>query len=419
MANLPPDSPDSPDSPDIAATPRTSARLILILGALVAFAPLSIDMYLPALPQIARHFNATTGAAQYTLAAYFIGMALGQSVYGSLSDHYGRKPPLYWGFALYVLASLGCALAPNLASLLACRFFQALGGCVGMVIPLAMVGDLYDQQTSARILSRLMLVMGAAPMLAPLLGAQLLSQFGWRAIFVVLAAGGLAALIALHLGLQETRPPSVSQTARAGQTSTPTLSATLRVYGRLLTDRPTLAYCLANACAFAGMFAYIAGAPGVLIQLYGLSPLTFSWAFGFNAFGLIAASQLNHKLLAYWRADAVLMVALSIMALLGFGLLWASHAAADIKIVLPLLFGFVSCIGLISPNASAGAMASNTAQAGSASALLGTLEFGIATLAGAAVGFFNDGSAHAMGMVMALCGMAALASYQILPRPTN
>lgn len=405
----------SPTSSNV--NPNTTIWLIPLLGALVAFAPLSIDMYLPALPSIAQEFQAAAGAAQYSLATYFIGMALGQVFYGTLSDRYGRKPPLYFGLMLYVLASIGCALAPNLSGLLICRFFQALGGCAGIVIPLAMVGDLFDQQNSAKILSRLMLVMGMAPMLAPLLGAQLLDVFGWRAIFWVLAGCGCLALLALHIGLAETL--TIEATARQ-QIS---FAVALKTYRSLLRDRQYLGYALASAFAFAGMFAYIAGSPTVLIQIYGMSPQNFGWIFGSNAFGLILASQINHYLLKRWPADQLLALALHVMLVLGLLLLgvtyFMSHSANQIALPLLLLplFVFIACIGFISPNACAGAMDEQNQQAGSASALLGSLEFAIATVAGAAVGFFSANTALAMGAVMALCATAAWLSYQMLVKP--
>ncbi len=387
--------------------------LIAILGALVAFAPLSIDMYLPALPEMGREFGASAG--QYTLAAYFIGMALGQCLYGPLSDRFGRKLPLYVGLTLYVLASAGCALAPDLPSLLVCRFVQALGGCAGLVIPLAMVRDLFDPQMTARVLSRLMLVMGVAPMLAPLAGSQLLQVAGWRAIFWVLAASGLAGLLAIRFGLQESLPPQLVKPVSVG--------GALRTFGQLLADRHYLGHALAGAFASAGMFAYIAGSPSVLITLHGLSPQAYSWVFGINALGLITASQFNHRLLATRSPEQVLTLALWVMAVCGLGLFAAgmaalTHSAGLLSLLLPL-FGFVMLIGFVGPNTSAGAMAGQAGQAGSASALLGTLRFAIATVAGASVGLLDDGTARPMGLMMALCGGAALACYLGLARSSR
>ncbi|HYD80684.1 MAG TPA: Bcr/CflA family multidrug efflux MFS transporter [Paucimonas sp.] len=389
--------------------PARSAWLIPLLGALVAFAPLSIDMYLPALPAIAREFGADAGAAQFTLAAYFIGMAFGQGFYGPLSDRFGRKPPLFVGLALYTLASAGCALAPDIEALYAWRFLQALGGCAGIVIPLAIVRDLHSQQDAARALSRLVLVMGVAPMLAPLAGAQLLDAWGWRSIFWILAGCGLSGLIAIRFMLAESLDARHAQSASVRQA--------LRTYAGLLADRRYLGFGLAGSFASAGMFAYIAGSPFVLMELHRVSPQAYGWIFGVNACGLIAASQLNHRLLAARDAGQILNAALMALAAAGLLLLLAAYGflPALPGLLLPL-FGFVALLGFIGPNSSAGAMAGHAQRAGSASALLGTVRFGAASAAGAAVGALNDGTAHAMGAVMAVCGAAALMSYRMLVR---
>ncbi|HZX27008.1 MAG TPA: Bcr/CflA family multidrug efflux MFS transporter [Telluria sp.] len=391
---------------------RTSTHgrsLILVLGAIVGLAPLSIDMYLPALPSIAREFHAAGSTAQLTLAAYFIGLAVGQFVYGLLADRYGRKPPLYGGLALYAAASLGCAFAPGIAVLIALRFLQALGGCAGIVVPTAVVRDLFDQRDSARVLSQLMLVMGVAPMLAPLAGSQLLAHFGWRAVFVVLAAIGLLALLAIHRLLHESLP---------AERRKPIALATVRhTYGLLFADRHFLAYALAGACAGAAMFSYISGSPFVLIDDYGVAPATYSIIFGANACALIAASQLNHRLLARHHPDRVLAWALAAMGAAGAALLACalSGAFGVAGIVVPL-FCFMATLGFITPNTAAGAMAGHGAHAGTASALLGTMRYGIATLAGVGVGIGGGMTAGAMAGAMCVCAAAAVLCYAALRR---
>lgn len=394
------------------ATPSRSTPfwLIPILGALVAFAPLSIDMYLSAFPQLARDFPALPGVAQYSLACYLIGMAVGQIFYGPFSDRCGRKLPLYVGIAVYIAGSVGCALATSPAALLACRFLQAAGGCAGVVIPMAMVRDLYDQQSSARTLSRLMLVMGVAPILAPWIGSHVLSAFGWRAIFWVLAGYGVLAIAAVRFGLPESLAP-----ARRRSIS---LTGSLRAYWHMLSERRFMGYALAAGFSTAGMFAYIAASPSVLIEHYGLTPQVYTWVFGMNAFGLIGASQLNHRLLARFTPDRILARSLALMCVFGLSLLVAGVSGkAALPALLVSLFGFVALLGFIAPNTGAGAMAAHGAQAGSASALLGTIRFGISFFAGTAVGAFSDGSALTMGIVIAACGCAALLSYLVLARP--
>ena len=369
--------------------------LLLVLGSLVAFAPLSIDMYLPALPTIARDFGASAGAVQGTLALYFIGMALGQLVYGPLSDRYGRKMPLVAGFTVYLLASAGCALAPDLATLMACRLAQALGGCAGVVIPMAIVRDRFGHADSARALSRLMLVMGAAPMLAPLLGAQLLAVSGWRAIFWTLAGCALAALLMVRLALPETHAP--------GRRHALSVGGTLRTWRALLADRGFACHAVAGALASAGMFAYIAGSPFVLTSLHGLTPSQYGWVFGTNAFGLVVAAQLNHRLLARHHPDRVLRRALHAFLLVALALLAAAVWSAPTAVLLVALFCYVALLGMITPNASAAAMALAGDKAGNAAALLGTIRFGAAALAGAAVG------ASATGMALGMLVCAAIA----------
>jgi len=393
-----------------SASPPPSFWLIPLLGALVAFAPLSIDMYLSAFPQLARDFPALPGVAQYSLAMYLVGMSVGQIFYGPFSDRCGRKLPLYVGLGVYVAGSIGCALATSPAMLLACRFLQAAGGCAGVVIPMAMVRDLFDHQSSARTLSRLMLVMGVAPILAPWIGSHVLAAWGWRAIFWVLACYGLLALGAVRFTLPESLP--------AERRRISSLAGSARAYWHMLSERRFMGYALAAGFSTAGMFAYIAASPTVLIEHYGLSPQVYTWVFGANACGLIGASQLNHRLLARLTPDRILAISLSLMCAMGLCLLAAGVSGlAALPALLVSLFGFVGLLGFISPNTGAGAMAAHGAQAGSASALLGTIRFGISFFAGTAVGAFSDGSALTMGIVIAVCGSAALLSYQLLAKP--
>lgn len=391
---------------------KIPVRLVLILGALTAFASLSIDMYLPSFPTLEKDLRASSSAVQFSLAAFFVGMALGQALYGPLADRFGRKRPLYAGISLYVLASVGCALAPNIETLIALRFVQAVGGCAGIVIARAMVRDLFDREASAKVFSLLTLVLGVAPILAPLLGGYVLKFFGWRAIFGILVVFGLACLIAAAGGLRETLPES----ARHNHTSP--IRGALRIYGQLLTDRRFNGYAVAGGIAQAGMFAYISGSPFVFIKLYGVPEQAYGWFFGLNAFGLIAASQVNHRLLARWKSDAILSRILLIVAgfgiwlltmvFTGWGGLWG--------LLLPL-FGFVASLGFSFPNAIAGAMAHQAHRAGSASALLGTIQFGAATIAGAMVGAFHAHSAVPMAAVMAVCGMMALVLHRLMVVP--
>ena len=371
---------------------------------------MSIDMYLPGLPAIAAEFGTETATAQFTLASFFIGLALGQAIYGPLADRYGRKPPLYVGLTLYIVASIGCALTPDLTTLIVLRFLQALGGCAGIVIVRAIVRDCCDTHTSARVFSLLMLIMGLAPILAPLLGGWILWFAGWRVIFVVLALFGLGCLFAVWRYLQETRPTDTRSSAN--------IRAALRVYGDLLRDRHFIGYVLTGGLAHAGMFAYITGAPHVFIEVYEVSAQNFGWLFGLNAFGLIVSSQVNRYLLARYSTDAILRRANRSTVLLGFVLLAvATSGWGGLPMLLIPLLGYSIALGFTGPNATANALAHQGRQAGSASALLGALQFGIATLSSLLVGLSSGGSALPMAAIIASCGLLAYIAHRTLVAP--
>lgn len=368
-------------------------RLILILGIATAIGPMSIDMYLPALPTLAKDLAASQGQAQFTLSSFFVGLALGQLLYGPMIDRYGRKWPLYIGLGLYVLASLGCALAWRIEALMAFRVLQALGGGSAMVVARVVVRDLFDPQTAARVFSLLMLVMGVAPILAPMVGGWVLLGFGWRWIFGVLALFGLGCLLAVWRALPETGGPSTGP--RGG-------------YWSVISDRRFLPYALGGAVAQAGMFAYIAGAPFVFIELYRVPPEHFAKVFGANAFGLIGASQLNRWLLDRFPLERVLRSALLAHALAALALLAVVlSGAGGLTAILPPLFVCVAALGLVFPNSSAMAMAPFERNAGTASASLGMIQYGAAALSGAVVGSWHDGSALPMAAVIAICGVGS------------
>ncbi|HYL18045.1 MAG TPA: Bcr/CflA family multidrug efflux MFS transporter [Burkholderiales bacterium] len=388
---------------------RHHLQLTVLLGALTAFAPMSIDMYLPSLPTLERAFSADAASVQLTLAAFFVGLALGQALYGPLVDRFGRRTPLYAGTTLYVLASAGCALAPGVHSLIVLRFAEALGGCAGVVVARAVVRDLFDEQESARMFSLMMLVMGVAPILAPLAGGYLLVRSGWRSIFWALAVFGALCLAGALLWLPETRPRR--ETPRHG------IGGAVRAYGQLLADRRFLGCTLAGGFAQAGMFAYISGSPVVFIDLYGVPAEHYGWLFGLNALGLIAASQLNRRLLVTHSAARILARANYANATCGIVLvLLASTGTGGFAGILVPLFGYVASLGFVFPNSTALAMGPQGERAGSASALLGTVQFGAATLASMAVGFFHDGSARPMSAVIAVCGVLAVLAQRLLAR---
>jgi len=371
-------------------------RMVLILGALSAFGPLAIDFYLPAFPAMAQAFATDEKHIQATLAAYFLGLSIGQLAYGPVADRFGRRIPLLFGVALFTLASLACAYAPNLDTLIVARFVQALGGCAGMVLSRAIVSDKCDPVASAKVFSQLMLVMGLAPILAPMLGGVLVNVAGWQSIFLTLSLFSAACLVAVGLGLPESLPAHMPRQP---------LSGALRQYLRLLADRVFVGHALTGGIAIAGMFAYIAGSPFVFIKLYGVPAEHYGWLFGTNAAGFILVAQINARLLAK-RGPAFLLVR-AVWLYLAAGLVLLGVAALRPAHLWPLLvplFVCISSLGCIIPNASACAMSGQGARAGSASALMGCLQFSVAAGAAALVGLLHDGSAVPMTLVVSLCG---------------
>ncbi|MEZ1319609.1 multidrug effflux MFS transporter [Pseudomonas fluorescens] len=386
-------------------------RTILILGALSAFGPLAIDFYLPAFPAMALAFGTDEQHVQLTLAAYFLGLSIGQLAYGPVADRFGRRVPLLAGVGLFTAASLACAYAPSLEWLMGARFVQALGGCAGMVISRAVVSDKCDAVGSAKVFSQLMLVMGLAPILAPMLGGLLVNTTGWQSIFLALTGFSALAGLAVALGLPESMPAHLPRQP---------LSGALRQYGRLLKDPVYLGHALTGGIAIAGMFAYIAGSPFVFIKLYGVPAEHFGWLFGANAAGFILVAQINARLLAK-RGPAFLLVR-TVWIYLAAGLTLLAVSSLHTEQLWPLLvplFICISSLGCILPNASACAMTGQGARAGSASAMLGCLQFSVAAGAASLVGILYDGSAVPMAMVISLCAILVVTAAMFTRRLQN
>jgi DHA1 family bicyclomycin/chloramphenicol resistance-like MFS transporter len=385
---------------------------LVLLGTLTAVGPLATDMYLSAFLVMEQELAARPGAVEFSLASFFIGMAFGQLFYGPLSDRFGRRPPLLAGLAIFGFASVGCALADSVPALVAWRFLQAVGGCAGVVIARAVVRDRCAAREAARAFSLLILVFGLAPILAPLLGGWLVTVLGWRAIFALLALYGAGSLWAVYRLLPETHDTRHAPPLRLGRV--------LSDYGHLLASRSLLGYTLVSALAFAGMFAYIAGSPFVLMQLYGIPVEDFGWLFGLNALGFVVLSQVNAHLLKTMPLSMLLQRALWVPALAGLAL--ALCAAAN-WLPLPLVqigfFLYVASLGFIGPNATAAALATHGQLAGTASALMGAVQFVMATLAGALVGLGHDGTATPLMGLMGLCGVGAWLVHRWLAGPTE
>lgn len=392
-----------------AALRSNSTLVLVVLGALTAFGPFSIDTYLPALPEVADGLGASIATVQLSISSFFFGMALGQLFIGPISDRFGRKMPLYAGVGLYIVATVGCVFAPSASALMGLRFFQALGGAAGAVISRAMVRDLFPPHETARVFSLLTLVMGVAPILAPTLGGVLLAAFGWRSIFVFLTLFGVLALLGAWLVLPETRPADASISLG--------LNAVLRGYASIAAIPQFLRFALVGGMASAGMFAYIAGSSFVYIERFGVSPSGFAWIFGVNALGYVTASQINRYWLARQTPPHILRLVQPVQFVAGLCLLLAAWLGmGGLPLMLALNFIFVAAIGFIGPNTMALALAPFRRRAGAASALLGSLQSVVATLAAAAVSVLHNGTIVPMTLVMAACGLIALLLLQSTPR---
>ncbi len=352
-----------------------SSSWIMLLALLTALGPLSIDMYLPALPQMASDFGTTTQQVANTLPAYFFGLAVGQLVYGPISDRIGRKKPLYFGLILYSLASLLCVLAESEWSLILARVLQALGGCVGVVMARAAIRDRLDLSQSAHAFASMMIVMGLAPILAPTIGAWILAFFSWHAVFVVLAMMGLVCLGCVHFFFKETLP--------ADRRLKLNFSQVARLYMTILLDRsfrlPMLAGCFSGAV----LFSYISSASSILMDGYHLSQQQFAYAFGINAFGIMLLSFINKRLAGHLGVLQRLCVGaliqlLGAVILFAVGLQWL-HSFVGVMVG---MFMAVAGIGFTGPNATALAMSQQGARAGTASAIMGSLQFGCGLLGG-------------------------------------
>lgn len=401
----------SSENKDESMTRFTAAvyALIVLLGMLAGLGPLAIDMYLPAFTAMAGEFGTNEAGIEKTLAVYFIGIAVGQLFYGPATDRWGRKLPLYVGLVTFVVASVGCAMARSVDQLILMRLLQALGGCAEMVVARAIVRDQFHARDAARVFSSLMLVMGLAPILAPLIGGQILLHWGWRGIFWVLGGIGAACLLSVFLFLRETHPPEKRQRQSPWEVAVS--------YGQLLRHGEFMKYALAGAFASAGMFAYISGSPFVYMSLFGCSPQQFAMFFGINAAGLIACSQINGFLVRRGGDPATLLRGALLMGFVAALVLFAlanSHTGGFAGVAIPIFF-FISSLGFIYPNTTALAMAPHGKMAGNASAVLGCLQFLVSGLGGFLVSSLHNETVFPMTAVLALCSLLTIVNIT-LPR---
>jgi DHA1 family bicyclomycin/chloramphenicol resistance-like MFS transporter len=393
-----------------AAASRT--RLVLILGSLSAFGPLSLDMYLPGLPALARDLQTGAAETQLTITGCLVGLAIGQLVVGSVSDSRGRRLPLLLGLGGYAATSFLCAVTSSIHLLIVLRVLQGLAGGAGIVIARAVVRDLYSGVAAARFYALLMLVNGLAPILAPIFGSQLLRVGSWRGVFLVLGVIGAVLLGVAAIGLPETLP--------AERRTSGGLGNTLRTFRLLLADRLFLGCALTSGCAIGAMFAYIAGSPFVLEDIYGVSPQAFSLVFGSNALGLVAASQLSARLVG--RVQPVTLMTAGVATGLAGGLtllVVVLIGGLGLVPVLAALFLVVASVGLVMPNATALALASHARVAGSGSALLGLAQFMVGGAVAPLVGIGGSRTALPMALIIATLGTAALGACLTLVLPAQ
>jgi len=392
-----------------AESARPPAHTVVVLGLLTMFGPLSLDLYLPALPQLADDLNASTSAAQLSITTCLVGLAVGQLVAGPLSDRLGRKPPLMVGLLAYLVASVACALAPSAGVLAVLRLVQGLAGAAGIVISRAIARDLYSGRALMIFFSRLLLVAGLAPVIAPILGGQLSRIMSWRGLFGVLAGFGAVLLLAGWFGLKETLPPD--RRIVGG------FSHTLQGYNRLLHDRFFVGCALSSGLAGATMFAYIAGSTFVLQRIYGMSPQGFSLVFGCISLGLVAAAQAGARIALVWPLTRVLGLGLGINLFGASTLLAVVISGLPLAVLIGALVVMVCAVGLIFPTANALAMADYPDLAGTASSLQGLSQFVFGAVAAPLVGIAGEQTAVPLGIVTTAVSMCAMASFVALVLP--
>ena len=401
------------ERPGLAPQRRTGLLVTFLLGSLTAVPPLAMDMYLPSLPEVTRSLHAPAATVQLTLTACLAGMALGQLVVGPMSDRWGRRRPLLAGLAVFVVATVLCALAPTVELLVAFRLAQGLAGAAAIVIARAVVRDLYDGMAMARFFSTLMLISGVAPIVAPLIGGQILRVTDWRGVFAVLTVVGVLIGVLVWTRLPETLAPAQRHSGGVGEA--------LRSMRALLADRSFTGYTLTGGFAFAALFAYISASPFVIQEIYGASPQTFSLLFGINSVGLVLVGQINGKILVgRVSLDRVLFIGLAIVVTAATALLLMSLGVFGEIGLLPVaaaLFVLMSAMGITLPNTQALALMRTKHAAGSASALLGTTSFLIGAVASPLVGVAGEDTALPMAVVQLAAALVALACFMGMCRP--
>jgi DHA1 family bicyclomycin/chloramphenicol resistance-like MFS transporter len=370
---------------EAAMTRSRYISLILILGGLTALSPFSIDMYLPGFPAIAKDLNTSAAKVSLSLSSFFIGISLGQLLYGPLLDRFGRKKPLYIGLSVYILASLGCAFAHSIGALIGLRVIQALGSCAATVASVTLVRDLFPVRENAKVFALLILVLGASPMIAPTAGGYLISAYGWHAVFIVLTMLCVFIFVCCIFWLPAGNPPDHERSLKPVPIT--------KSFWTVFVNPVFYTYCLTGSLAFMGLFAYVAGSPVVFMNVFGVSQKTYGWIFAILSIGFISASQLNNLLLKRFNSQQILRFILNcyvILAMLFF--LFARLGWLSLPVTMGFLFLLLGCVGISNPNMAALTLAPFHKNAGTASALMGALQLGFGSLISVFISLFEKPS---------------------------
>lgn len=376
-------------------------QLILILGSMTALGPFSIDMYLPGFSGIAADLNTTVAKVSMSLSSYFIGISAGQLLYGPLLDRFGRKKPLFIGLMVYILASLACAFVTDINAFIGFRFVQAVGSCAATVASLAMVRDLFPAKETPNVLSKLMLVVGLSPMLAPTAGGYVTTYFGWHTVFLILAAMGAFVLLATQLGLPNTHKPDLSISLKPKPIITNFIS--------ILKVPQFYTYAFTGAIAFSGLFTYVASSPLIFMDILKVDAEIYGWIFALMSISFIGSSQLNSVLLKRFSSEQMIFAALISQSIISFVfLILAINDLLGLYETIGMLFLFLACLGISNPNTAGLSLAPFSKNTGSASALMGATQLGIGALVSFGVSLFVKDSITPMVVIMTSTTILAL-----------
>lgn len=381
-------------------------KIILILGCMTALSPFSIDMYLSAFPMMAKYFNTTVAHVSVTLSSYFVGLASGQLIYGPLMDRFGRKKPLLMGLGVYILASFACTFVNTVDQLIVLRVIQAMGGCSASVAAFAMVRDLFSPKESAKVLSTLILILGASPLLAPTVGGFLATNYGWKSVFTVLTVGSFVLTMVVAFILPESHKGDKAHILKPGPIA--------RNYFLIMKNPVFYTYALAGAVGFSGLFVYLAASPTIFMEIFGVSEQVYGWIFAFIAAGLIGTSQLNVVLLKKFSNEQILFCALSMLTLTSVVFfICAFNGWYNVYSVIGTMFVFLSCIGLSNPNSTAIAMAPFGSKAGSAASMIGFLQMSIGAMASVIVGILKAQALFPLAAIFVGTSVLSLAIFTL------